>query len=97
MTRPVIERRLREVAGRLIRLRGDLAVAEEQLAHLDDEADDARVRHLVAETPLSERGRREAERQAQAMARHRLTCTTTRLPHGHLLTYVPVFQRAGLA
>jgi len=71
MARPVIERRLREVAGRLIRLRGDLAVAEEQLAHLDDEADDARVRHLVAETPLSERGRREAERQAQAMARHR--------------------------
>ncbi len=29
------------------------------------------MRHLVAETPLSERGRREAERQAQAMARHR--------------------------
>jgi hypothetical protein len=70
MARPLIERRLREIGDRLRRLRADVAVAEEQLAHFADEADDARVRHLVAETPLSERGRREAERQVHAMARH---------------------------
>ncbi|MDG2908043.1 MAG: hypothetical protein P6D49_07050 [Acidimicrobiales bacterium] len=71
MTRRLIERRLSEIGERLRRLRVDVAIAEEQLAHLSDEADDARVRHLVSETPLSERERRDAERQVAAIARHR--------------------------
>lgn len=71
MARPVIERRLTEVGERLSRLRSDLAVAEEQLAHLVADADDARVRSLVSETALSERAHRGAERHARAMERHR--------------------------
>ena len=71
MARPVIERRLTEVGARLSRLRSDLAVAEEQLAHLMADADDARVRSLVSETALSERAHRGAARPARAMERHR--------------------------
>ncbi|MBC8364094.1 MAG: hypothetical protein H8E59_03725 [Actinobacteria bacterium] len=71
MARPLIERRLSEIGERLRRLRADVAVTEEQLSHLADEADDARVRHLVSETPLSGRERRDADGQVHAMARHR--------------------------
>jgi hypothetical protein len=48
-----------------------LAVAEEQLAHLAEEADEARLRALVSETPLAGQEHREAERHAEAMRRHR--------------------------
>ncbi|MDZ7734122.1 MAG: hypothetical protein U5R31_14545 [Acidimicrobiia bacterium] len=46
-------------------------MAEEQLGHLADEAEDARLRSLVSETPLAGREHREAERHAEAMRRHR--------------------------
>ena len=49
----------------------ELSVAAEQLAHLEDEADDARMRALVSETPLAEQDKHEAERHAGAMRRHR--------------------------
>jgi len=72
MTRPVIERRLTELGERLRRLRADLLVAEEQLAHFAADANDARVRSLVvSETAISERAHRGADRHARAMARHR--------------------------
>ena len=71
MSRPVIERRMTEVAERLQRLRADLAVAEEQLAHLTAHAEDARVRSLVSETAQSGSVHRDAERHARAMERHR--------------------------
>ena len=71
MARPVIERRLSEIAERLLRLRTDLAVADEQMAHFSDEADDARVRALVSETALADREHRGADRHARAMERHR--------------------------
>ena len=61
----MIERRLTEVAQRLSRLRSDLDVAEEQLAHLVACADDARVRSLVSETAVSERAHRGAARHAR--------------------------------
>ena len=48
-----------------------LAVAEEQLAHLAEEADEARLRALVSETPLAGKEHREAKRHAEAMRRHR--------------------------
>ena len=71
MSRPVIERRLTEVGERLQRLRADLAVAEEQLAHLTAHAEAARVRSLVSETAQSGSVHRDAERHARAMERHR--------------------------
>ena len=49
----------------------DLAVADEQLAHLDGDAEEARIRALVSETPLAEQELREAQRHADAMRRHR--------------------------
>jgi len=75
MPKSLVERRLREVAGRLGQLREELAVSAEQLAHLADAADDARLRALVSETPISDRDHRQAERHADAMRRHRAAVT----------------------
>jgi hypothetical protein len=71
MSRSLVERRLTDVAERLKALRAELTVTDEQLAHLAAEADDARIRSLVSETPLAERDHREAQRHADAMERHR--------------------------
>ena len=71
MSKSSVERRLAQVAERLRKLRGELAVSAEQLAHLADAADDARLRALVSETPLADHDRRQAERHADAMRRHR--------------------------
>ncbi len=71
MSRTLIERRLKDVSDRLKTVTHDLAVAEDQLAHLADEANEARLRALVSETPLAAKDHREAQRHAQAMCRHR--------------------------
>lgn len=71
MSRSLVERRLSEVATRLKQLRGELAVSDEQLVHLAAEADDARLRALVSETPLAGREHQDAQRHADAMLRHR--------------------------
>lgn len=71
MTRSLVERRLSEVAERLRELRGELAITDEQLRHLAEQADDARLRALVSETPLAGHEHREAQRHADAMSRHR--------------------------
>jgi hypothetical protein len=71
VTRALVERRLSEVGARLKSLRDELRVADEQLAALADDADEARLRALVAETPLADREHREAQRHADTMARHR--------------------------
>lgn len=66
-----MERRLREVGQRLGQLRDELRIADEQLLHLDETADDARLRALVSETPVAEREHREAARHAESMRAHR--------------------------
>lgn len=71
MSRSLIERRLTDVAGRLKQLRVDLGVADEQLLHFAQEADDARLRSLVSETPLAEREHRDAARHHAAVERSR--------------------------
>ena len=71
MSRPLIERRLREVSDHLRELRRDLTIAVEQLAHLSDTADDARLRSLVSETPLAEREHRELESEIDRGERRR--------------------------
>jgi predicted nucleic acid-binding Zn-ribbon protein len=71
MARVLVERRLRDVGARLKRLREELVVTDEQLIQLADEADDARIRSLVSETPSSTREHSEAEGHADAMRRHR--------------------------
>lgn len=72
MARIIVERRLRDVGTRLKRLREELVVTDEQLLQLADEADDARIRSLVSETPSSTRDHSEAAGHADAMRRHRM-------------------------
>ena len=81
MSRSLVERRLSEVSTRLRALRAELAVSDEQMAVLADAADDARLRALVSETPVAGREHHEAQRRAEAMARHRaeLAAEITRL------------------
>ncbi|MGI8938594.1 MAG: hypothetical protein ACR2JF_10355 [Iamia sp.] len=72
MAKVLVERRLRDVGSRLKRLREELEVTDEQLTQLDDEADDARIRALVSETPTAGREHAEAAGHAGAMRRHRM-------------------------
>jgi hypothetical protein len=65
------ERRLTQVATRLRALRDELAVIDEQLAQLVDEADDLALRALVSETPSASYESNDARKHADAMRRHR--------------------------
>lgn len=69
--RSLLERRLSEISVRLRELRSELQVTDEQYLQMADEADDARLRALVSETPLAGHDHRQAQRHADAMARHR--------------------------
>lgn len=69
----MLERKLTQVGERLKELRAELAITDEQLAALADEADDTRLRALVSETPLAEAEHRDAQRHVDALARHRLS------------------------
>lgn len=71
MASSILQRRLVDVSERIKRLRAELAVTEEQLAFLEEEAEDARLRALVSETPLGDVEARDARRHADALARQR--------------------------
>jgi len=71
MSQSILRRRLIDVSERLKRVRAELAVAEEQLVFLEEVAEDARMRALVAETPLADVEARDARRHTDALARHR--------------------------
>jgi hypothetical protein len=77
VSKSLIERRLTEVSQRLKRARQDLAVVEEQLAALNDSAEDARLRALVSETPLANKEFQQAQRHADAMDRSRTALVQT--------------------
>ena len=70
MSQSLLQRRLVDVSERLKRMRAELAVTEEQLGFLEEEAEDVRLRALVAETPLADVEARDARRHADAQARH---------------------------
>jgi hypothetical protein len=71
VSRRSIERKLRQVSSRLRALREELRIADEQLAHLRDEADDMSIRAMVAETSHAGIEARHAQGHADAMAKHR--------------------------
>ena len=71
MIQSSIERRLRTVGGEIVGLRNELRVLDEQLAHFAEEADDARLRSLVSETPLAGREHRDASRTVAALQKDR--------------------------
>jgi uncharacterized protein (DUF3084 family) len=67
----MVERRLVDTGQRLKQLKADLQVAEEQLAHFSDQAEDARIRSLVSETPLADKEHREASKHSESMKRYK--------------------------
>ena len=71
MSRSSIERKLNELTGELRELRAELKVVDEQLNFVVDEADDARLRSLVSETPLAASEHREAAKTVAAVRRDR--------------------------
>jgi hypothetical protein len=71
MQRYLLERRIRDLHGRLQRARQELAVLNEQLAVVAETTEEARVRSLVSETPLATHDYVEARRHSEAMARAR--------------------------
>lgn len=77
MQRFLVERRLRDVHARLVRAREELAVLDEQLAQVAEEAEDARLRSLVAETPLAAHEYTEVQRHVDAMSRARAALNAT--------------------
>jgi uncharacterized protein (DUF3084 family) len=52
-------------------LRSDLGVAEQALMQVDYEADDARLRSLVSETPVAQKEHEQARRQVDVNRRNR--------------------------
>jgi hypothetical protein len=67
----LVERRLSQVSVRLKSLRSELAVIDEQMAHLADDADDQAIRALVSETAGASYDARDARRHVEALAKHR--------------------------
>jgi hypothetical protein len=62
---------LLDVSDRVKKATAELAVTDEQLTFLDEEAEDARLRAIVAETPMEVATATEAARHADALRRHR--------------------------
>lgn len=69
VNRAMIERKLADLSAELRRTRDELRVSTEQLEHFTNEADEARLRALVSETPLAEQDFQEASRHADTMRR----------------------------
>jgi hypothetical protein len=67
----MLKRRLTDVHERLVKARQELAIVEEQLLVFSETAEDARIRALVAETPLADHEFQEARRHEEAMLRGR--------------------------
>jgi chromosome segregation ATPase len=77
MQRFFVERRIRDLHERLVRARQELAVLNEQYAVVSEEAEEARLRSLVSETPLAAHEYGEVKRHADAMARARDALVST--------------------
>jgi hypothetical protein len=66
-----IERKLRKVGTRLRQLRDELAVVDEQLAHLADDTDEKSLRALLGDNAEAAHEYRQAAGHSEAMAEHR--------------------------
>jgi hypothetical protein len=71
VSQSILRRRLVDVSERMKKLRAELAVTDEQLAFLEEEAEEARLRALVSETPLADVEARDARRHADALTHQR--------------------------
>lgn len=68
---------MRDVHARLVKARQELAVLDEQLMHLAEAADDARLRSLVSETPMAAHEFSDAQRHADAAERAKVVLHET--------------------
>lgn len=66
-----LEKTLTDLTERLGRARDDLHIVEEQLLFQMDVVEDAKVRMLISETPLSERAHRDARDDLQRLMHQR--------------------------
>lgn len=69
MRQAALERRIRELQLRVRTARDELAILVEQIDTLAEDAEDARVRWLVAETPLAEKESSDARRHLELAQR----------------------------
>jgi hypothetical protein len=67
----LVERRLRKTSERLVSLREELRVIDEQRMYVDDEASDLELRALMSDAPFDHHEARGAGGHAEAMARNR--------------------------
>lgn len=61
-----------DVSERLKRLRAEFSVGAEQLAFMEDDTAEKRLRSLMAETPIAEFEAREATRHSSALADYQI-------------------------
>ena len=66
-----LRRKLQDLQARVISLRGDVAILNEQIEVMDEEVEELRVRAVVSETPLAVKEHAEAARHAELAHRAR--------------------------
>ena len=71
MRRANLSKRLSDARDELVRARESLRILDEQVAYLQEVADDLETRALVSETPLADRDHREADQDLRRLRRHR--------------------------
>ncbi|MFT6812196.1 MAG: hypothetical protein ACI91Q_001473 [Gammaproteobacteria bacterium] len=71
MGKRTLERRLAKTGTRLKSLRRELAVVEEQLLYLSEDAEDQAIRAMVAETGSSSFEARSSQGNFESMSKHR--------------------------
>lgn len=76
MRQAALERRIRDLQRRVRVAREELAVLDEQIETLGEDAEEARMRWLVAETPLAEKESSEARRHLELAMRARAALRT---------------------
>lgn len=67
----LIERRLRGLTQSVQRARQELSILDEQIEQVSEEAEDARIRAMVAETPIAAHDSFHAQRSADTLIKAR--------------------------
>jgi hypothetical protein len=73
VVRWLVERKLTDTSARLRKAREELAILNEQSDFFEEEAEDARIRSVISETPGATGHHNEAQRHVTAMTKARLS------------------------
>jgi len=66
-----VRRKVQDLQARIVALRADIAILDDQIEVMDAEVEDLRVRAIVSETPLAVKEHAEAARHAELAHRAR--------------------------